>query len=165
MAKTLVFEGCPACARKHSFDGFGASLPMAIDKEFVIDMLKSGAIGAGAATAIDFVMPKIPYVQNLGPTVKPVVNLAIMVLGGMYVHKTHPEYGIGIAIGGGSVALYKLIAALLGKVAVAPAATAGLGYLRQVPAQPAYNGGMGTIIAREAHRAYAGYGDEEILVD
>ena len=165
MAKTLVFEGCPACERKGGSSAYGQMFSIAGQKDLLMHMIQGGAIGAGAATVIDFVMPKVPFLSTLPATIKPLINGGITLLGAMYAYKRNPNLGIGIGIGGISIVAYKFIATMLGKVAMAPAvaaATAGWGD----PARrniEVYNDGTGVIVPVEM-RGW-GYGEDEVLID
>lgn len=164
MAKTLVFEGCPACSKGGDFGAFPLS---STQKDLMIDMVKGGAIGAGGATILDFIMTKVPYVDTLDVRVKPLINAALLILSSAYIYQKNPSIATGIGIGGASVALYKFIQAMMGKIIVQPvvaAATAGMGYLRPKQDNGDFqiaNDGTGVIIARQ----YAGYGmqDEYML--
>lgn len=180
MARTLVFEGCPACnlARK-SNNNFGEVIPMAeTQKELVMKMIQGGAVGAGGATIIDIVLPRVPGIGTLLPVaMRPLLTGAIAVGAALALYKKQPEIATGIGIGGVSVAAYKLAAIMLGRV-VSPGLS-GLGEALAIsevsgndveigPTQGAMGvmalnrlNGMGVVVPTEM----AGYGQDEFIVD
>jgi hypothetical protein len=163
MAKTLVFEGCPTCEVKHhhaSYDGFGAVMAFnPAQKAAMMNMIQGGAIGAGGATILDFIMPKVPFLNNLPATIRPLINGGVSIIAGIYVSKKNPNIGLGIGLGGASIAAYKFIATILGKVATTTA-TAGLGAMGKRGISVYNDGGTGVIVPV----AMQGYGDE-VLID
>lgn len=166
MAKTLVFEGCPTCERKMgSHEGYGAVMAFGpAQRQEMMNMVKGGAIGAGGATILDFIMPKVPFLSTLPATVRPLINGGVSILAGIYISKKNPEIGLGVGLGGAAVAAYKFIATLLGKVAItSTTATAGLGAMRggrRSGVSVYQDGGTGVIVPVEM----SGYGDE-VLID
>lgn len=136
MGKTLVFEGCKSCAKPKSLSGYG-QFPLAIQSEKIKEMLQGGAVGAGAATVVDMVLPKIPIVRNLSPTVRALAVAGIFAVGSAAYAKRNPEIAAGIGVGGISIALYKLTSALMGRVA--QTALSGYGNL-EVEETPGFDG-------------------------
>jgi len=167
MAKTLVFEGCPACKEP----GYG-QLVLPKDKEYATAVIQGGAIGAAAATVLDMLVPRIPVVKGLPVAIRPLVGGSIAVIASMLLYKKNPPLAVGIGVGGVAIAAYKLIAVLMGKVAVAPAPVKGVGETGQVEEEPPLEiTGTGVIVPIEEERAGAvsglyGWGEEEeILVE
>jgi len=175
MAKTLVFEGCPACLGD---TGYG-QLPMTIDqKEFMTGVLQGGAIGAGVATVIDMLIPRIPIISGLPLTIRPVANAGIAVGIALLVYSRNPSLAVGIGVGGVAVSAYKLIAVLMGRVAAVPPAVPARGLGQDeielegtgesIEIEHAGTEGTGVIIPVEIDDEMAGaysYGQEEILID
>ena len=169
MAKTLLYEGCPACERSDGYGAMALSLPSG---EVVKSMIQGGAIGAGAATAIDFVLPKIPFLNRLPVTIRPVINGGLSVLAATLLYKRNPSLAVGIGLGGSSVAIYKFIASLVGKVATVPSAGMGVieaneeSYYGEEPVSIETTAGeigeQGVIVPIEE---MSGYGQEEIIVE
>lgn len=123
MAKALVFEGCPACESR-SFAGYGK----AEIAPYATKALTGGAIGAGGVIAVDMLLPKI--LPTVSPFIRSLLTLAGVVGGAFMLKDRYPDIATGLAIGGGSIAIYKIVGSLLGKVITAPGITptAGLGY-------------------------------------
>lgn len=180
MAKTLVFEGCESCKidNKKGISGFGAiTLPMGIEASRVKDMVQGGAIGAGAATVVDMILPKIPFISTLSSRTRSIALAGLFGLASAAYYRKNPEIATGLGVGGVSIAVYKLIASFTGKLAMAPTAgygeleieeygqdddfeleTEGMGVI--VPIEE--TAGMGVLEASEMD----GFGyEEEILVD
>jgi len=169
--KTLVFEGterkrCPIC-EPISEHGYG-QMPLALaPRELVTSLVQGGAIGAGAATILDFIIPKLPIIKTLPATIRPLVNGGVSVLAAVLLYKRNPSLAIGIGIGGTAVAAYKFIATLMGKVAtVPPAAAAGWGQEEEMEGTGEIeieSTGTGVIVPIEETAGFA-YG-EEVLID
>lgn len=117
MAKTLVFEGCPACERS----GFDAVIARDAG-EYMMKSLQGGAIGAGSVIAIDMILPRI--LPALSPMVRSLLTGGLVIAGALAMKEKNPEIATGIAIGGGAIVLHKFIGSMLGRVIP----TAGLSY-------------------------------------
>jgi len=110
MAKAVVFEGsCPACGDYAGYGQLALTLP-----EHVMNSLKGGAIGAGSVLAADMIIPRI--LPALSPTVRALVTGAAIMGASYALRNRYPEIALGMALGGGSIVVYKLIAALTGKL-------------------------------------------------
>jgi len=162
MARTLVFEGnekkCSVCE-----SGYG-QLPIARD---VTEFIQGGAIGAGAATVLDMILPRIPVVSRLPVTIRPLLNGGLMILGAMALQRSNPNLATGVGIGGVAVSLYKFIAAIMGRVATVPTAGYGEeeeegieGDTGQIEIES--TGSTGVIVPIEETE---GLGEEEILIE
>lgn len=163
MAKTLVFEGCPECG---SVSGYG-QMPLAItQKDLVTNLIQGGAIGAGTATVLDFIIPKIPVLGTLPPTIRPLLNAGVAVMASTFLYKRNPSLAIGIGIGGVAVSAYKLIAVLMGKVAAVPMSGFGQfideGAAPPVEIETTGSGGTGVVLPVEEE---IGFNEEEILIE
>ena len=165
MAKTLVFEGCPACG----LGEFGQIVSANV-QEFAMQTAKGGAIGAGVATVIDMVMPRLPFVGRLPAYVRPLVAGGVSIGLAYYLRDRSPEMAVGVGIGGAAVAAYKLIATLLGKVVP----VSGLGFGEEAAALPPEieveetAGETGVIVPVEEELSGYGYGygqEEEIIIE
>ena len=110
MAKAVVFEGCPACTSGYA-GGYGIALTL---PEHVTNTLKGGAVGAGSVLAADIIIPKV--LPGLSPTVRALLTGAAILGASWMLKDRYPEIATGIALGGGSIVIYKLIAALTGKL-------------------------------------------------
>jgi len=110
MAKAVVFEGsCPACGDYAGYGQLALTLP-----EHVMNSLKGGAIGAGSVLAADMIIPRI--LPALSPTVRALITGAAIMGASWMLRNRYPEIALGMALGGGSIVVYKLIAALTGKL-------------------------------------------------
>ena len=110
MAKAVVFEGsCPACGDYAGYGQLALTLP-----EHVMNSLKGGAIGAGSVLAADMIIPRI--LPALSPTVRALVTGAAIMGASYMLRNRYPDIALGMALGGGSIVVYKLIAALTGKL-------------------------------------------------
>ena len=110
MAKAVVFEGsCPACGDYAGYGQLALTLP-----EHVMNSLKGGAIGAGSVLAADMIIPRV--LPALSPTVRALVTGAAIMGASWMLRNRYPEIALGMALGGGSIVVYKLIAALTGKL-------------------------------------------------
>ena len=110
MAKAVVFEGsCPACGDYAGYGQVSLTLP-----EHVMNSLKGGAIGAGSVLAADMIIPRI--LPALSPTVRALITGAAIMGASYALRNRYPEIALGMALGGGSIVVYKLIAALTGKL-------------------------------------------------
>jgi len=110
MAKAVVFEGsCPACGDYAGYGQLALTLP-----EHVMNSLKGGAIGAGSVLAADMIIPRI--LPTLSPTVRALVTGAAIMGASYALRNRYPDIALGMALGGGSIVVYKLIAALTGKL-------------------------------------------------
>lgn len=152
MAKALVFEGCPACEAK-GFSGFGRAEIV----PYAQKVLTGGAIGAGGVIAVDMLLPKV--LPAVSPLVRSLLTAAAVVGGAFMLKDRYPDVATGLAIGGGSIAIYKIVGSLLGKVISAPTITptAGLGYADtgqiEIEESP-----YGVLVPEE-------YGQEEIIIE
>jgi len=159
MAKTLVFEGTDRCELCDA--GYG-QLPIARDR-VVMQFIQGGAIGAGAATVLDMVLPRIPVIGKLPVTIRPLLTGGTLLLTAMMLQRAHPNLAVGIGIGGVSVALYKFIAAIMGRVATLPTAGLGEEVPEEAPVEIETTGaGTGVIVPIEETE---GLGEEEILIE
>ena len=122
MAKAVVFEGsCPACGDYAGYGQLALTLP-----EHVMNSLKGGAIGAGSVLAADMIIPRI--LPKLSPTIRALVTGAAIMGASWMLRNRYPDIALGMALGGGSIVVYKLIAALTGKLfAVSGFESEGLG--------------------------------------
>ena len=122
MAKAVVFEGsCPACGDYAGYGQLALTLP-----EHVMNSLKGGAIGAGSVLAADMIIPRI--LPALSPTVRALITGAAIMGASWMLRNRYPDIALGMALGGGSIVVYKLIAALTGKLfAVSGFESEGLG--------------------------------------
>jgi len=110
MAKAVVFEGsCPACGDYAGYGQVSLTLP-----EHVMNSLKGGAIGAGSVLAADLIIPRV--LPALSPTVRALITGAAIMGASYALRNRYPEIALGMALGGGSIVVYKLIAALTGKL-------------------------------------------------
>jgi len=110
MAKAVVFEGsCPACGGYAGYGQLALTLP-----EHVMNSLKGGAIGAGSVLAADLIIPRV--LPALSPTVRALITGAAIMGASWMLRNRYPEIALGMALGGGSIVVYKLIAALTGKL-------------------------------------------------
>jgi len=110
MAKAVVFEGsCPACGDYAGYGQVSLTLP-----EHVMNSLKGGAIGAGSVLAADLIIPRV--LPTLSPTVRALITGAAIMGASYALRNRYPEIALGMALGGGSIVVYKLIAALTGKL-------------------------------------------------
>ena len=110
MAKAVVFEGsCPACGDYAGYGQLALTLP-----EHVMNSLKGGAIGAGSVLAADMIIPRI--LPKLSPTIRALVTGAAIMGASWMLRNRYPDIALGMALGGGSIVVYKLIAALTGKL-------------------------------------------------
>ena len=172
MAKALVFEGCPACGTS-GVDGLGQVVPAALTR-YVTDSLKGGLYGSGGVILSDVVLSKV--LPNLSPIVR---NLMIggSVLGvAYYMRHRNPDMAEGLAIGGGSIIVYKLMVNLLKRFVPGIAPTAGYGDLMYeglgqdveieegpsetgalITEELGYDDGMGVLVPEEL-------GQEEIVI-
>lgn len=169
MAKTLVYEGCPACAGVEGYGQIAMTFP---SREVVMNMVQGGAIGAGAATAIDFLIPRIPVINRLPVTIRPLLNGGLSVLAASLLYRRNPSLAVGIGLGGSAVAIYKFLATVVGKVASVPVSgfgEEGMGYGEETEEEPVeiettagQIGETGVVVPVEE---MAGYGEEEILIE
>ena len=122
MAKAVVFEGsCPACGDYAGYGQLALTLP-----EHVMNSLKGGAIGAGSVLAADMIIPRI--LPALSPTVRALITGAAIMGASWMLRNRYPDIALGMALGGGSIVVYKLIAALTGKLfAISGFESEGLG--------------------------------------
>lgn len=109
MAKILVYEG-----------GKGmAGLPVRTDemKEFARDVMMPVAIAGGAGMAVDYVLPRIPYIKTLSTTIWSALTMLLGVGVGAYYLAKHEDIR-AYTIGGGLTTLgaYKLLSEVLAGV-------------------------------------------------
>lgn len=110
MAKAVVFEGsCPACGDYAGYGQLALTLP-----EHVMNSIKGGAIGASSVLVADMIIPRI--LPALSPTVRALVTGATIMGASWMLRNRYPDFALGMALGGGSIIVYKLIAALTGKL-------------------------------------------------
>jgi len=166
MARTLVFEGCPTCKEP----GYG-QLVLPRDKEYATSVIQGGAIGAAATTVLDMLIPRLPVLKALPVAIRPIFGGGVAVLASMWLYPKNPPLAVGIGVGGVAIAAYKLIAVLMGKVAVAP--VRGMGETGEVveeePPLEITGSGTGVIVPIEETAGVAsglyGWGEEEVLVE
>jgi len=163
MARTLLFEGCPTC--KSGEYGYSEFPITATQRELMMKIIQGGAIGAGGATVLDLIIPRIPVIQKLPATIRPLVNAGVTLLASAALYRHNPPVAMGIGIGGVAIAAYKFIATMMGKVAVMPPApAAGMGEgMGEGEIEIESTGGTGVIVPIEETEGYGQ--EEEILVE
>lgn len=104
MAKTLVLEGC----------SYGeVAIPA-----YLTNTLRGGAIGAGGVIVTDLLLAR--FLPRISPNIRALIEGAC-ILGCAYaIRNRYPEIATGLALGGGAIVIYRLIAALMGKLVGKP---------------------------------------------
>ncbi|MCL6577981.1 MAG: hypothetical protein K6T73_01160 [Candidatus Bathyarchaeota archaeon] len=163
MAKTLLFEGCPTCGEL----GYSEFPVTETQRDLMMKIVQGGAIGAGGATVLDIVIPKIPVIGKLPATIRPLVNAGMTLLASVMLYKRNPSIAVGIGIGGVAIAAYKFIATMMGKVAVIPPTATAAPSLGMGEIEIESTGGTGVIVPIEQTSGMGslGYGEDEILVE
>lgn len=161
MAKTLVFEGSGGCSLCGG-DGYkGLGQIMAFDKEALKQIIQGGAVGAGTAIGLNFIIPKLPLVGRLDTKIQTLVSGGASVLLALVLYRKNPAIATGIGIGGLSVSLYKFVSDLM-----RPKEIAGMGEDIEV-----LEGDTGTLVAEPVDygtivtEPMEGYGDEIELME
>jgi len=123
MAKVIVFEGG---------ENMAGILPVRTEdmREFAKDVMTPVVIGGAAGMAIDYALPRIPYVKNLPTTLWSALTMLTGVAVGAYYLAKHRDIS-AYTIGGGLTVLgaYKLLSELLSGVIP----TAGYGRVMLTP--------------------------------
>lgn len=149
MAKALVFEGCPACERSSSdFAGYGQLVPRDL-----MGIVQNGAIGAGGIIALDMVLPKV--LPAMSPLVRALLTGGLVLGGSYFLRDKAPGVAAGLAVGGGSIVVYKIVASLMGKIVPAAGGGAMAGYGQDVSIDESP---YGVLVAEEL-------GQEELIIE
>ena len=100
MAKTLVLEGCP----------YGEiTIPA-----YFTNTLRGGAIGAGGVIVTDMLLAK--FFPRISPNIRALIEGACIFGCAYALRNRYPEIATGLALGGGAIVIYRLIASLMGRL-------------------------------------------------